>query len=83
MLDGPALAAFDSDLPATSEPGDVLDLGEPLGASDLSALPAPVPLPLKAPLTVPPGAFVRFHLETTVEAGKPPASIGGLTVVGV
>ena len=60
-------------------PADASDLDRP----SRDALPAPVPLPLKAPLVIPPGGFVRFHLEAQVEAGKPAPSIGGLTVVGV
>lgn len=47
------------------------------------ALPAPVPLPLKESLSVPPGGFVRFHFEATVHSGEPAPSIGGLTVIGV
>lgn len=62
-----------------SAPPDAADPSRP----SRDGLLAPVPLPMKEPLNVPPGGFVRFHLEARVHAGESAPSIGGLTVVGV
>ena len=43
----------------------------------------PVSLPLTEPLSVPPGAFVRFLLEARGSAGQPMPSVGSISVVGV
>ncbi len=45
-------------------------------------LQAELPVPLSAPISVPPGGFVRFRLEADVDAARPLPAVGGITVLG-
>jgi hypothetical protein len=53
------------------------------GRPNPDVLHAPVRLPLTAPLSIPPGGFLRFVLRCSARGGAPLPSVGALVVIGV